>query len=225
MHRPDPNMAERHLYDRLLFRRKFDRGNRPVVAHDLLHTSAGGLATIRLPGSTVDDVAITYSSGKVSGVTDATGAWTYGYADVGTTRTTTVSGPLGQKTVAVSDQTIGRATSVAVQVQASPAVSRTTTYQYDGQRRLERITNPEGDYTEFAFDGRGNVITTTAAPKPGSGLSNIVTSASYPSTCSNPRTCNRPSSTTDALGAVTNYTWNATHGGLESITAPAPTIG
>ncbi|MDP3370806.1 MAG: RHS repeat-associated core domain-containing protein [Brevundimonas sp.] len=184
--------------------------------------SSGGLATIRLPGSSVDDVAVTYSSGQVSGVTDAAGAWTYGYVDVGTTRTTTASGPLDQQTVAVSDQTIGRATSVAVQVQAFPPVSQTTTYQYDGQRRLERITNPEGDYTQFTFDGRGNVVTTTAVPKSGSGLSNIVISATYPSTCANPLTCNMPSSTTDALGNVTDYTWDSGHGGLLTVTLPAP---
>ena len=187
--------------------------------------SSGGLATVRLPGSTVDDVAITYNSGKVSAVTDASGAWTYGYVDSGTTRTTTASGPLDQKTVAVSDQTIGRATSIAVQTQASPPVSQTTTWQYDSQRRLERITNPEGDYTQFTYDGRGNIVTTTAVPKSGSGLSNIVTSSTFPSTCANPRTCNKPSSTTDALGKVTDYTWDSGHGGVLTVTLPAPAPG
>ncbi len=127
--------------------------------------------------------------------------------------------------MAVSDQTIGRATSVAVQVQVSPPISRTNAYQYDGQRRLERITNPEGDYTQFAFDGRGNVTTTTAVAKSGSGLANIVTTATYPSTCANPLTCNRPTATTDALGNVTDYVWNGSHGGLESVTSPAPSSG
>ena len=50
----------------------------------------------------------------------------------------------------------------------------------------------------------------------------LVTSATYPSSCSNPRTCNKPTSTTDTRGYRTDYTYNATHGGVLTITAPAP---
>jgi len=187
----------------------------------------GAPVGIQYPGSTSNDVTITYTgsggSTRLSTVTDATGTWSYSYSDAGSTRTMTVTGPMGQVLTAVSDQSIGRATSVTQTTTAGASpVTRTWAYHYDGQRRLDQITNPEGDYTVLAYDARGNVTSTTAVAKPGSGLANIVTSATYPSTCSTPVTCNKPLTTTDARGNVTDYVWNGTHGGLESVTAPLP---
>jgi hypothetical protein len=52
-----------------------------------------------------------------------------------------------------------------------------------------------------------------------------VTAASYPTTCSNFKTCNKPTSTTDAKGKVTDYTYDATHGGLLTESAPADANG
>ncbi|KAK0341984.1 hypothetical protein LTR94_024141, partial [Friedmanniomyces endolithicus] len=184
---------------------------------------SGGLATVRLPGSSVDDVAINYASGKVANVTTANGTWNYAYADSGTTRTTTASGPLNQQIVATSNLSIGRATSVAQAL--SSGVTATTSYMYDGQRRLQRVTQPEGDYAQLTYDARGNVTQTLFVPKSGSGLSNIATYASYPSSCTNPKTCNQPITTTDARGGVTNYAYDSGHGGVTTITAPAPTAG
>lgn len=177
----------------------------------------GNATTITLPGSSAPDVTVNYSATNLASVTDASGTWIYGFADSGATRTTTVSGPLGQSLTVVSNLSIGRATTV------TNALGQTTSYIYDAQRRVQRVTNPEGDYTELTYDGRGNVTQTTLVPKSGSGLSNIVTSAAYSSSpCANPVTCNFPNSTTDARGYQTDYVWNATHGGLESITSPAP---
>lgn len=115
------------------------------------------------------------------------------------TQRVVASGPLGQQITADSDQAIGRATSV------KDALNRTTSYGYDSQKRLKRVTRPEGDYAELTYDARGNVTQTLYAPKPGSGLTNITTSAVYPATCANPLTCNLPTSTTDARGHVTDY--------------------
>jgi len=181
--------------------------------------SSGQLSGIRLPGSTSDDVSVSYTSGKASQVISASGTWNYAYADSGTTRTTTATGPNSQSLTAVSNLTIGRATSV------KDALNQTTSYQYDTQSRLKRVTQPEGNYVELTYDSRGNVTQTLNVPKSGSGLSNITTSAAYASSCTNPIICNLPSSTTDARGAVTNYTYDATHGGLLTITQPAPTTG
>lgn len=119
----------------------------------------------------------------------------------------------------MSDQTIGRATSV------KDALNRTTAYQYDAQKRLQSITQPEGDYAQLTYDMRGNITQTLYVPKSGSGLSNITTSAAYPATCANPVTCNQPTSTTDARGNVTDYTYDPVHGGLLNVTAPAPAPG
>ncbi|NBW17223.1 MAG: RHS repeat protein, partial [Caulobacteraceae bacterium] len=185
-----------------------------------------GLSGIQFPGSSVTDISVTVNSAsQTTSLTDASGTWNYAYADVGTTRTTTATGPLGEAMTVVSDLTIGRATSVTQTTSASPPVTRTWTYHYDGQRRLDQITNPEGDYTVLAYDARGNLTSTVAHEKPSIGSGTITTSATYPSTCSNPVTCNKPTSTTDARGNVTDYVWNGTHGGLESLTAPAPASG
>jgi hypothetical protein len=59
--------------------------------------SAGGLATIRYPDATHDDVAVSYNASpdfRVNAVTDASGAWTYDYSISGATQTTSVAGPL-----------------------------------------------------------------------------------------------------------------------------------
>lgn len=82
-------------------------------------------------------------------------------------------------------------------------------------------TQPEGNIVEFGYDARGNRTTTTLRAKSGSGLANIVSSASYPSTCSNVKTCNKPTSVTDANGQLTSYTYDTTHGGVLTETGPA----
>ncbi|MDP2117798.1 MAG: RHS repeat-associated core domain-containing protein, partial [Brevundimonas sp.] len=179
-----------------------------------------GLIGVRFPGSSSDDIAVTYNSSRqVTALTDASGSWSYAYSTSGSTGTVVASGPLSQQLTVVSSLTTGRATTV------TNALSNTWSFQYDSNLRTTRITQPEGDYTSFAYDGRSNPTQTTYVPKSGSGLSNIVTSATFPSSCSNPVTCNRPTMTTDARGAVTDYSWDSTHGGLLSVTAPAPSGG
>jgi RHS repeat-associated protein len=191
-----------------------------------LYNGTGHLAGVRFPGQTVDDFTVTYNAqGRVASHTGPNGTWAYAYVDSGSTRTTTATGPLGQQRVIVSNLTIGRATSVTTRTSVSPAATSTWSYQYDGQRRLTRTTNPEGDYSEQTYDSRGNVTQVTVIPKSSSGLSPVSTHATYPLTCADPITCNLPTSTTDALGNVTTYTWDSTHGGPLTVTQPAPVGG
>ncbi|MEI9905316.1 MAG: hypothetical protein WDN06_16215 [Asticcacaulis sp.] len=51
-------------------------------------------------------------------------------------------------------------------------------------------------------------------------MSESITS-SYPSTCTNPVTCNQPTWTRDAKGNETDYTYDSTHGGVLTVTLPA----
>lgn len=186
------------------------------------------ITSIRYPGATHNDVAVTYNGSpdyRVNGVTDASGVWTYGYSTSGTTQTTVATGPLDQQITVAADLTTGLASSVTQRTSVSPAVSRTWAYQYDSDFRLTRITQPEGDYVTYAYDGRGNTVQTTYVPKSGPGSLDIKTYATYPATCSNPVICNRPITTQDALGGVTEYEWDSAHGGITSVTAPAPTGG
>jgi len=52
-----------------------------------------------------------------------------------------------------------------------------------------------------------------------------VTSATYPASCTSPKICNKPTSVTDARGAVTDFAYDATHGGVLSEMGPAPVAG
>ncbi|MEQ8176944.1 MAG: hypothetical protein RIA10_01300, partial [Amphiplicatus sp.] len=175
---------------------------------------------IKLPGSSSNDVTIAYTNGRVSSITKFGGTWTYQYLDDGWARTTTITDPLNHARVIISNTSTNRVTS------DMDALNKVTSYEYDASKRLKKITAPEGNYTEYAYDSRGNLTSVTATPKSGSGLSPITTfQASYPATCSNPKTCNQPTWTKDALGRQTDYTYNTTHGGLLTVQAPSPGAG
>ncbi|MEA3044958.1 MAG: hypothetical protein QOH47_2796 [Sphingomonadales bacterium] len=177
---------------------------------------SGNITGVRRPGSGSDDISISYSSGLVTSVTRDGVTTNYSRSVSGDTVTMTVTNALSQVTTVASSLTSGRITSV------TDALSRATSFQYDSNGRPTRVTRPEGDYTQYTYDSRGNLTETRNVAKSGSGLSDVVTSASYDSTCSNIRTCNRPNSVTDARGNTTNFTYDSTHGGLLTVTAPAP---
>lgn len=179
------------------------------------------LQSISYAGSGASDVVITESptTGRVSSLSDATGVWTYSFTDNGTTRTGVATSVNGPSLTVVTNLTVGRPTTI------TNALGQTQSFQYDAEGRLTRTTNPEGDYVAQTLDARGNVILVTATPKPGSGLSPVSSSTTYPASCANPVTCNLPTATTDARGNVTDYTWDATHGGPLTVTSPAPTPG
>ncbi|MBB5720222.1 YD repeat-containing protein [Stakelama sediminis] len=86
---------------------------------------------------------------------------------------------------------------------------------------LEQITNPDGSIVQYTYDGRGNVTSMRMKAKPGSGLSDLVTTATFPSSCSNIKTCNRPNAVTDAAGHVTNYEYDGATGLVTKVTEPA----
>ncbi|HMC92255.1 MAG TPA: DUF6531 domain-containing protein [Allosphingosinicella sp.] len=111
-------------------------------------------------------------------------------------------------------------------------ISRTTgiAYQPNGAWNLEKVlpsqvTRSEGDIDVFSYDARGNIIAKTTTPKPGSGLASIVVSASYPDPCTNVVTCNKPDYAVDANGNRTDFTYDATHGGVLTETGPADASG
>jgi len=89
---------------------------------------------------------------------------------------------------------------------------------------LHEITNPEGDSKELFYDYSGHVIQTVLHAKPGSGLADIVTSATY-SDCSNPLICAEPMTTTDARGKVTNFTYDPNTGKVRYELDPADVSG
>lgn len=112
-------------------------------------------------------------------------------------------------------------------------LGRQTAYTWTGENsaagtirqknQLASMQLPDGRRVEYTYDNRGNRTQTRMKAKPGSGLADIVTSASFPSSCtsSTRKTCNQPTSTTDANGNVTTYTYETAHGGIRTSVAPA----
>ena len=87
-------------------------------------------------------------------------------------------------------------------------------------------TNPEGIRTDRVWDmATRNLLQSTQIPEPGSGLANIVTSATYNCTPATIRICNKPVTATDPRGNVTDYSHSTIHGGLLSETLPAASAG
>lgn len=92
-------------------------------------------------------------------------------------------------------------------------------------REVTYIAYPEGKKAYLDYDSRYNLIKTTLYPKPGSALSPITWSATFPATCplSTTRYCNKPTTVTDSKGNVTSYTYSADHGGI--LTEVGPAVG
>jgi len=182
--------------------------------------SSGRLTGVRRPGSASDNITYAYGAdGTVSSATKDGVTTTYSRVVSGSTATETTTDAASGQTVTVSDLTKGRPTSF------KDELNRTTAYEYDANGRMTKVVQPEGNSITFTYDGRGNFITVTKAAKPGAGLANIVTSASFDTTCTNLVKCNKPNSTTDAKGNVTSYSYDPTHGGPTSLTRPADSSG
>jgi RHS repeat-associated protein len=102
-------------------------------------------------------------------------------------------------------------------VRAIDAIGRVTTYEFDALRRVTKAILPEGNRTEYQYDGNHNATTVTEVAKPGSGLTSKVTTATYHGAF------NVPLTITDPLGRVTTMTYGATTGQLLTVTQP--TVG
>lgn len=184
----------------------------------LTNNGAGYLTKVDPPGGPAIDIARA-PDGTVTSVTRNGVTTTYARSVSGATATVSKTVPGRGTTTITSNLAIGRPTSVR------NALNQTTSFAYDGNGRLTQQTAPEGDATGYTYDTRGNVTTTQAIAKPGSGVATITTSASFPATCASQIVCNKPTSSTDARGAVTNYTYDSRHGGLLTATAPAASNG
>ncbi len=177
-----------------------------------------GLSSIRRPGSVSSNVfgSCCTQEGFFYSVASDGLVTNYSYFLGGGVLTTTVSPMGGGSRILTSD---GRV------LTDRDELARTTTYQYDAQSRLSRVTAPEGNFVEYSYDSRGNTIQTLLRAKSGSGLADIVTTAEFDVTCANPKKCNQPNWTRDAKGKQTDFTYDPTHGGVLTVTPPAATTG
>ncbi|MDG5488841.1 polymorphic toxin-type HINT domain-containing protein [Sphingomonas sp. BGYR3] len=108
-------------------------------------------------------------------------------------------------------------------------LSNSINYYYDSFKRLTyaiygRHGSSEWRRVDYTYDGRGNrtseTRTSSDTTTPAIGISAV-----FPSTCTNLRTCNKPSSTIDARGKQTDYSYDPSNGGLLTVEAPAPQAG
>lgn len=183
--------------------------------------NSGNFSKIRKPGSASDDVTIGYdANGHVSSVniTDL-GTWGYNISDIGSTRTAIVTDPLGHTKTVVSDMTIGRPSSV------TNGEGKKTTYTYWPSGLLKTVVAPDGNYTQYTYDARGNLTENRQVAIAGSGLADVVSTAGYDGTCSSVAKCNSPNWTKDANNNQTDYTYDLTTGNVLTVQAPAPSAG
>jgi hypothetical protein len=164
--------------------------------------------------------------------------WQYDFIpesmDVNSQSTTTITNPLsGVRTVKsgvpASQNYFGDYTAYAARVitEVKDELNRTTSYQYNDQNstNLTRIVYPEGNYSNFTYDSRHNVIERRDVAKSGSGIADVVWTAGFDSTCSNSVTCNKPNYTIDPNGNRTDFTYDSVHGGVLTVTGPANPSG
>lgn len=197
------------------------RGNVTTYVYSLY------LQSITPPG--YSSPSVTYgSTATAQTVTSAGQTWTYTLS-TGSPASVTIASPTGAtKTIVRAASTFNRPASI------TDGLGHTTNYLYDGQGRLTYLVPPEGTisggvptagYTQFTYDGRGNLTQTTKVSKTPGSPANVVTTANYDPTCANAVKCNQPNWTRDANGNETDYSYDPTSGLLTKVTQPAPTAG
>jgi RHS repeat-associated protein len=189
------------------------------------------MTAVRNPGSSIDNLTLGYNptSGRIASQTYPDGStWSYAYQnlyDPGMENPynewTDVTNPLAQTT----RHHFGGSLSASPYAVTDP-LNRTEGFGHGDAFHDDLITRerrPEGNYVDYAYDSRGNRTSATRVGKAGQTYPSV--QWTYPATCTNPLTCNRPQYMIDARGFQTDYTYDPTHGGVLTETPPAPTSG
>lgn len=131
--------------------------------------------------------------------------------------------PEGSRMVQYIDE-LGRKTSFPSYSGSEPLVVVHPDATYSGTN-TDPIAGavPTGGYTGFTYDSRGNRTEVRKVPRNAGNdhSQDLVWTASYPASCPNPKTCNKPTSVTDPRGGTTTYTYDLDHGGVLTETKPA----
>ncbi|MCI4591482.1 hypothetical protein MOK15_15475 [Sphingobium sp. BYY-5] len=183
------------------------------------------MSAIKIPNASANTVEITYNgtTSKVATVKQAGQTWSYSYG----TGSTTVTDPLSHV------RSISFNASSLLKTSETNENGYTTNFEYctvdDATCRinlLKKVTMPESNSASYEYDTRGNVTKTVLTPKSGSGNPAFAAyQATFPSSCSNQKTCNQPTTTTDQAGQVSNYEYDDSSGMVSKVTAPAPAAG
>lgn len=93
---------------------------------------------------------------------------------------------------------------------------RTIYFELDYRNFVSRETFGKGPAKVYHYDARGNIDSITQGT--------AVAQASYPTSCANPKTCNKPEWVKDPNGNQTDYTYHSS-GQIQTVTFPADKRG
>ena len=183
-------------------------------------TTNGRNLSIRKPGRTTDTLLVTRdTANRVTSISDDGEVKNYSWGSSGGNVVVDMTDASGNDGRVISDPFVGRPSS------ATNATGNMVTYAYDANERLILETYPEGNYTQYTRDARGNITQTVRVGKPGSGIANITSSANYDASCTSPAKCNKPNYVVDARGNRTDYSYDSVHGQVTRVQLPAPVSG
>lgn len=202
----------------------------------------GGLGTLQridFPEPGRADLTLTYTEvegePRVASYSDGRGTWLYQYVDVNEAfRDTKVTDPNNQQTqyrvrirIGPPPSPMGDYTEMQRLNYVIDPTGARTDLKYDTSQRLTEVWFPEGNKTIYTRDGRGNINQMRQIAKPSAPAADIIASWTYAASCTstNRPTCNQPLTSTDPRGGVTDYTYDATHGGILTETRPADPNG
>lgn len=163
--------------------------------------------------------------GRATTYVSSLGTWTYSYSDTNQDLIDSVDGRVTTtKNPDFATRKYSFIKTSMLPTHEIDELARRTNYLTaqlsSGGLAISRITKPEGDYTAFGYDARGNVTSTTNTPKTGSGLASTMTSSAFGTNCTYSKTCNKPIWTKDAKSNQTDYVYDNNHGGVLTVTLP-----
>lgn len=171
-------------------------------------------------------------AGYVSSVSIGGSTWTYGYGTLNgdpTTQYTLIQDPNGGLSNISSKPALHQVVSTWDELgRTTKFTYYTTTGSGAFAGALSQVIGPEatysgstltGGYTQYTYDGRGNVTSISIYPK--GGGTPLTTTMTYPSSCANVKTCNKPLTVTDQAGVTTTYSYDPNSGNVATISKPA----
>lgn len=183
------------------------------------------LTNKRMPGRSVDSIIASYGAVSLASLTKDGVLYNYTYVATnipfsGTPPKyfveTIATGPLG-----VSHK--GRRINIQQQIHlVTDGLNRTTSYAFDANNRVANVAGAK-ERGFRTYDARGNILTSKYVDSSIAGAP--TQSFSYLSSCTNPKICNKPLTSTDPMGRVTDFTYDPATGQILTETAPAATAG
>ncbi len=190
--------------------------------------STGTVTALRLPGPTTPGTlepanameseaqprtygSVTHSNWVTRVLRDGV-AWNYTYvADPSQPQTridrVTVTGPNGFSRVVEVSMGFGLPSRID---SIRDSLNGLTSYTYGNGNRVTDVAYPEGNSVHVVYGELGNIVERRVRAKPGSGLADLVETASFPLAAFGcyQMHCFRPAWTRDALQRQTDYTWD-----------------